>query len=66
MASQPPNMYKLREGAIFSDLFPRDFADVMWQAFEKDNLESITLEISKHRGRLKLRVVEVVRKAKPP
>jgi hypothetical protein len=62
MASHLPNFYKLRKGAIFDGLFPMDFLDVIWQAFEKDELESITLEMSEYKKRLKMRVIEVVKK----
>jgi hypothetical protein len=51
---------------MYSDLFPRDFADVVWQAFEKDKLESITLKISKPTARIKLQIVDVKQKAKLP
>ena len=66
MASRPPNFYKLKKGAAFIDLFPMDFVDVMWQAFERDQFESITLELSKPTGRIKMRVVDIKKKAKPP
>lgn len=62
MASHLPNFYKLSKGAIFDDLFPMDFLDVIWQAFEKDELELLTLEISEHKKRLKIRVTNVVKK----
>jgi hypothetical protein len=67
MGSRPPNFYKLTKGAAFHDLFPMDFMDVMWQAFERDKFESITFELSKPTARIRMRVVDIVKKkAKPP
>jgi hypothetical protein len=67
VASRPPNLFKLRKGNVFDDLFPRDFADVMWQAFERDKLESITLEISKPTERMRMLIIDVAkRKTKRP
>ena len=62
MASHTPNFYKLKKGTAFHDLFPMDFLDVMWQAFERDQFESITLELSKPTERIRMRVVDVVKK----
>jgi hypothetical protein len=67
VASRSPNFYKLKKGATFNDLFPMDFLDILWQAFEKDKLETITLEISRPKKRIKMMVVDVVKKkTKPP
>jgi hypothetical protein len=65
MASNPPDFYALKKGAVYDDLFPLDFADVMWQAFEKDGLESLTLEVSKPSERIEMRVLDVKRKRRP-
>lgn len=51
-----PNFYILRVGVVEDDLFPRDFADVMWQAFVKDELRSLTLEVSQNGDRLRMHV----------
>ena len=51
-----PDFYMLRVGVVEDDLFPRDFADVMWQAFVKDELRSLTLEVSQNGDRLRMRV----------
>jgi hypothetical protein len=66
MASRQPNFYKLKRGAVFSDLFPMDFIDLFWQAFEKDQLKSVTLEISGPTERMGVRVVDVKKKARGP
>jgi hypothetical protein len=63
MASDSPDFYKLEVGAEYDDLFPRDFVDVMWQAFEKDKLASLTIKISKPTERIKMRVVAVQRRS---
>ena len=52
-----PDFYTLRVGIVENDLFPRDFADVMWQAFVKDELHSLTLEVTQNGDRLKMRVL---------
>ncbi len=62
MGSRLPNFYNLKKGAIFDDLFPIDFMDIMWQAFDKDNLESITLKISRPKVPIRMRVLDVVKK----
>ena len=57
-----PDFYTLIEGAEYNDLFPLDFADVMWQAFEKDKLESMTIEVAHPSERISMRVLSVTRK----
>ena len=54
-----PDFYTLRVGVVEDDLFPRDFADVMWQAFVKDELHSLTLEISQNGDRLRMRILSL-------
>lgn len=66
MEGNPPNLYTLTVGAIYDDLFSYDFVDVLWQAFDKDNLESLTLEFSKQKERIKMVVIDLRQKAKPP
>jgi hypothetical protein len=66
MAPRLLNMYKLRKGAPFEDLFPMDFLDVLWQAFDKDKLESITLELSRNDERIRMRVMETKKKPREP
>jgi hypothetical protein len=66
MALRQPNFYNLRKGAVFDDLFSMDFIDILWQVFEKDKLESITIELSKLEEQIKMRVVEVKKKAREP
>ena len=52
-----PDFYTLKIGVVEDDLFPRDFADVMWQAFVKDGLHLLTLEVSQNGDRLRMRVL---------
>lgn len=64
MTPSPPNLYTLKRGAVYDDLSPLDFSDIMWQAFEKDGLRSLILEISKPTDRIKIRVLGIKRKRK--
>jgi hypothetical protein len=62
MASNSFHLYRLEPGAEFDDLAPLDFADVMWQAFGKDRLESITIEATRVKGRISIRILNLKHK----
>lgn len=63
MASDAPDFYTLKPGMEYDDLFPNDFIDVLYQAFEKDRLESFTIKLSKPTERIKMRVLAVKRRS---
>jgi hypothetical protein len=67
MATNPADWYTLEVGAEFDDLSSFDFADVMWQAFDRDGLESITIEATRVKENIRMRVLAVKprRKRKP-
>jgi hypothetical protein len=64
MATDPADLYTLEVGAEYDDLSSLDFADVMWQAFDRDRLESITIEAARVRDNLKMRVLDLRPKRK--
>jgi hypothetical protein len=64
MKAKPPTLYKLRVGEIYDDLHVHDFVDVLWQAFDKDLLTSLTIELTKPSDRITMRVLHVKRKRK--
>jgi hypothetical protein len=64
MATDPTDWYTLTIGAEYDDLSPLDFADVMWQAFDIDRLESITIRATRVRDNLKMRVLDLRPKGK--
>jgi hypothetical protein len=64
METKPPTLYRLRVGEVYEDLRVHDFVDVLWQAFDKDFLKSLTIELSKPSGRIVMRVLHVKRKRK--
>jgi hypothetical protein len=59
MAREPADLYLLEVGAEYDDLSSFDFADVMWQAFNRDGLESITVEASLAKDSLRMRVLDM-------
>lgn len=59
MATDPADLYVLEVGAEFDDLSSFDFADVMWQAFDRDKLESITIEATRAKDSLRMRVLDL-------
>jgi hypothetical protein len=59
MAREPADLYLLEVGAEYDDLSSFDFADVMWQAFDRDKLESISIEATLIKGRLRMRVLDM-------
>lgn len=61
----PPDFYTLVEGATYDDLFPLDFADVMWQAFTKDKRDAITITVRRNGDRLAMRVLSVTPARRP-
>jgi hypothetical protein len=61
MASNAPDLYILKPGVEYDDLFPLDFEDILHQAFEKDRLASFTIKISKPSEQIKIRVIAVQR-----
>jgi hypothetical protein len=63
MAPNAPDLYTLKPGVEYEDLFPLDFEDILQQAFEKDRLESFTIKISKPSDHIKMRVIAVQRKS---
>jgi hypothetical protein len=64
MRTKPPTLYRLRVGEVYDDLHVHDFVDVLWQAFDKDFLKSLTIELSKPSERMTMRVLHVKRKRK--
>jgi hypothetical protein len=67
MATDPADWYTLTIGAEYDDLSALDFADVMWQAFDIDRLESITIEATRARDKIRMRVLDVkIRRKKKP
>jgi hypothetical protein len=64
MKAKPPTLYRLRVGEVYDDLHVHDFVDVLWQAFDKDFLKSLTIELSKPSDRMTMRVLNVKRKRK--
>jgi hypothetical protein len=64
MAREPIDLYMLEVGAEYDDLSSLDFADVMWQAFDRDRLESMTIEATRVRDNLKMRVLDLRPKRK--
>ncbi len=62
MASDAPDFYTLKPGIEYDDLFPLDFIDVLYQAFEKDRLESFTIKLSKPTERITMRVIAIKRR----
>jgi hypothetical protein len=67
MATDPFDWYTLEVGANYDDLSPLDFADVMWQAFDIDGLQSITIEARRARDKIRMRILTMKpeRKRKP-
>jgi hypothetical protein len=67
MATDPADWYTLTIGAEYDDLSPLDFADVIWQAFDIDRLESITIKATRAKERIRMRVLDMKpeRKRKP-
>jgi hypothetical protein len=63
MASDTPNLYTLKPGIEYDDLFPLDFEDILHQAFEKDRLESFTIKLSKPTEHIKMKVLAVKRRS---
>jgi hypothetical protein len=59
MVSESSNFYTLEVGAEYDDLSPLDFADVMWQAFDIDRLESITIEAARAKDNIRMRVLDM-------
>ncbi len=64
MASNAPDLYTLKPGSEYDDLFPSDLTDVLHQAFEKDRLESFTIKLSKPSERMTMRVIAIKRRSK--
>jgi hypothetical protein len=64
MAREPADLYLLEVGAEYDDLSSFDFADVMWQVFDRDKLESITIEAAQKKGNIRMRVLAVKAKDK--
>jgi hypothetical protein len=65
MRAKPPNLYRLRVGEVYDDLSVYNFVDVLWQAFDKDKLKSLTIELSRmpeSSNRITMRVLHVKRK----
>jgi hypothetical protein len=63
MASDTSNLYTLKLGIEYNDLFPLDFEDIFHQAFEKDRLESFTIKISKSGEHITMKVLAMKRKS---
>jgi hypothetical protein len=59
MASNAPDLYTLKSGVEYDDLFPLDLEDILHQAFEKDKLESLTIKLSKSSEHFKMKVLAV-------
>lgn len=59
MALDPIDLYTLEIGADYDDLSSLDFVDVMWQAFERDRLESITIEATRAKDNIRMRILDI-------
>ena len=64
MATDPFDWYTLEVGADYDDLSPLDFADVMWQAFDIDELQSITIEATRVEDNIRMRILALRPKRK--
>jgi hypothetical protein len=62
MASKSFHLYTLEPGAEFHDLSAFDFADIFWQAFDVDKLESITIEATRAKDRISIRILNMKHK----
>ena len=59
MATEPADLYTLKVGAEYDDLSSLDFVDVIWQAFDRDRLESITIEATRVNDNIRMRVLDI-------
>jgi hypothetical protein len=59
MAADSKNWYTLEPSAEFHDLEALDFADVMWQAFDVEKLESITIEATRATDKISVRILSI-------
>jgi hypothetical protein len=59
MAADSKDLYTLEPGAEFHDLDALDFADVIWQAFDVDKLESITIKATRAKTKISVRVTGI-------
>lgn len=64
MATDPFDWYTLEVGTEYDDLSPLDFADVMWQAFDIDGLQSITIKATRARDKIRMRILTMKPKGK--
>ncbi len=59
MAEDSKDLYALEPHTEFHDLAALDFADVMWQAFDIDKLESITIEATRVNNKISVRILGI-------
>lgn len=67
MKTKPPTLFRLRVGEVYENINVHNFVDVLWQAFDKDKLKSLTVELSgmpESSNRITMRVLHVKRKRK--
>jgi hypothetical protein len=64
MATELTDLYTLEVGAEYDELSSLDFADVIWQAFDRDRFESISIEATRTEDNIKMRVLDIKPKHK--
>jgi hypothetical protein len=57
MTEDSKDLYALEPGTEFRVLDTLDFADVMWQAFDVNKFESITIEATRVKDKIKVRIL---------